>query len=164
MFSKQPRHLFRRADLYLSLVPGKGRGVFCANAILAGEIIEIAPVMTFNEADWAVLGDTIIGEYAFSAAQLPEEIVARAGILRADKAACFVMGITSYCNHRTQPNTVCGIENEYHTALFVLRAQQDIAPGEEICINYGLGWFTTKRLSRLAKIRKALTGGKDNLT
>lgn len=164
VFGRQPQPLTRRQDLYLSTVAGKGRGVFCSAAILAGEIIEIAPVMIFSEADSKKLAETLIGDYTFTGALLPADIAARAGIVTPDKASCFVMGLISYCNHRTVPNTVCSLESEYHTALFILRAKQDIAPGEEICINYGLGWFTTKRLNMLGKLLKKLNPGADNLT
>ena len=150
---KKPVTAYRHPGLYLNTVDGKGRGVFCAAALKAGDLLEVAPIMIFGEADTALLGQTLLADYCFNGAILPADIAARAGLAHPAKSFCLVMGLASYCNHLSQPNARRGIENEYHTAFYVLSAARDIAPDTEICIDYGTGWFIAKKLGELAKMR-----------
>jgi len=145
MFRKKQRTAYRRPEVYIDTVPGKGRGVFCYEDIKAGEIIEVAPVMVFKEKDSKTLYDTLYGDYCFSAMMLPDGAAARFGIEKPQDASCFVLGVAAFCNHLSQPNAEYELVNEWHTTFFILKARKDIPKETEICITYGPTWFAYHR-------------------
>ncbi|MDE1151475.1 MAG: SET domain-containing protein-lysine N-methyltransferase [Micavibrio sp.] len=145
MFRKKQRTVYRRNELFIDTVAGKGRGVFCYEDIKKGELIEVAPVMVFPEKDSATLYSTLFGDYCFSALMLPEGAAARAGILKPEDGACFVMGTAAFCNHLSQPNAEYELVNDWHTTFFILTAAKDIPKETEICITYGPTWFAYHR-------------------
>lgn len=155
MFKIKPTSLFRKEGLYFSPVHTKGRGLFCAADIKAGELIEVAPVFLFNEHDSKLVGETIISDYYFSAEGVPEAILRRAGIADAAKASCMAMGAISYCNHRADPNASADKIAEHHTLYYSLTAKKDIPKDTEICINYGIAWISMRKMRDYAAKKKA---------
>ncbi len=155
MFKIKPTSLFRKDGLYFSPVHTKGRGLFCMNDINAGELIEVAPVFLFNEEDSKHLEKTIISDYYFSAADVPEAILRRSGIKDASLASCVAMGAASYCNHMVTPNAVAEKFAEHHTLYYKLIAKKDIPKDTEICINYGIAWISMRKLRAYADSKKA---------
>ena len=159
MFKIKPTTLYRKDGLYFSPVHTKGRGLFCTEDIKAGEVIEVAPVFLFNEADSKKVETTIISDYYFSAEGVPEAILRRAGIADAAKASCMAMGAISYCNHMVEPNAAAEKIAEHHTLYYKLTARKDIQKDTEICINYGIAWISMRKMRDYAAKKKA---GQDN--
>ena len=100
--------------------PGKGRGVFACRPISAGELIEQAPVLLFDDGDQAVSMDhTPLGSYYFRWTEGENAIL---------------FGYGSLYNHSYCPNA--RYDRNYGSETMDFLALRDISPGEEITINY----------------------------
>ena len=98
-----------------------GIGVFAAAPIDAGAVIEICPVLLFPKAELASVRQTMLDDYYFDWGDDGEWYA-------------FALGYGSLYNHSYTPNADYGMDFENKTIdIYCLR---DIAPGEEICINY----------------------------
>ena len=145
MFKIKPITVFTHPGLYLQNLPAKGRGVFCAEDVKAGDVLEVAPLLIFNESDTAQFANTLVHDYYFTTSTLPQEMTARAGVKDAQKGSFLVMGISSFCNHLLDPNAKASTAGEYSTVFYKLTALKDIPKDTEICINYGISWFAARR-------------------
>ena len=101
--------------------PGKGRGVFAARRIRAGEVIEDAPVIVVPASEIEHLERTVLQDYYFLWG--PQE-----------KDAALLLGLCALCNHSYRPNAMFQLQHEAGTIRFV--ALHDIEPGEEVTTNY----------------------------
>ena len=116
--------------LELRIVGRKGRGVFAAAPIAAGELLEAAPTVELGRHDTETVIGTTLDNYYFAHPSDPE-----GGLL--------VFGLSSLLNHADQPNA----ETTPHHAdslgwLLELRALSDIAPGQELTRRYACElWF-----------------------
>ncbi len=153
MFRKKLTVVGQRPGLYLNTVMDKGRGLFCADDIKAGEVLEVTPVMVFPEKDTPLLAATLLRDYCFSAAALPEAHLARFGIADPSKAIALIMGMASYCNHLSVPNAETQFKVEGLTTLCSLIAVKDIPKDHEICINYGIAWFGSRKLIKETAVK-----------
>lgn len=122
-----PRH-----RLYVQEVPGKGRGVFTAEPIPGGAVIEVAPVIAIPE----------LGGTAFSADRTIDRYLFKFGDWMA-----VALGYGSLYNHSYEPNARYDPDVERLTITFV--ALRDIEANEEITTNYNRKvddrsplWFT----------------------
>lgn len=106
--------------------PGKGRGVFAARDIEAGEIIERSPVIVIPEKQKPDLRKTILNVYVF-----------RWGEKKKDRAV--VLGLGTLINHSYNPNAFYRAVLEEMCMEFI--ALKDIREGEEITITYARVWF-----------------------
>lgn len=110
----------RQSDtIEVKRIPRKGRGVFARKAIDEGEVIERVPVLVLP-------------------AELVEDQSARAGLWEysfewGEGTVALALGYGSLYNHSYDPNARCDVEGD-RTKVFT--ALRDIAPGEEITINY----------------------------
>lgn len=148
MFKRNPLTLFRRPDLYISLSADadKGRGVFCHNDIKAGEVIEVAPLMLFDEEETNLLmGATKLRDYVFGVSDKAHDLCKREKVKDYRKASFFAMGITSFCNHSRKPNADAEFTDEYHTGFYTLKATADIPKDTEISVHYGTDWFIRRQ-------------------
>ncbi len=111
---------FTQSDaIEVKRVRGKGRGVFARRAIRKGEVIEQVPmlVLTAEEFENGLAG-TSLANYCFAWGQ--------------GKAA-LALGYGSLYNHSYRPNARYDDVGPRTKAFTALR---DIAPGEEITVNY----------------------------
>jgi SET domain-containing protein len=99
----------------------KGRGVFAWRQIRAGTLIEETPVIVVPAEQLEYLHRTVLRDYYF-----------RWGA--DDTDAALVLGAFSLCNHSYDPNALFTFHGDRLTISFFARC--DIAPGEEITINY----------------------------
>lgn len=113
--------------LEVRFVPRKGRGVFAAVQISAGDLLEAAPTV---EIENAIRPGSALEDYPFAHPTDPgRELI--------------VFGLASLMNHAGDPNTeeakryVEGVGWVVET-----RARRDIAPGEEVTRRYACElWF-----------------------
>lgn len=141
-FKKEPLKLFRHENLYINLAGDKGRGLFCRDDIKSGTIIEVAPVMLYDDKEAALLGKTRFCDYVFAATALAPKLLKREKIKDPKGSGFLVMGAASYCNYARDPNAVPEFVDEYHTGFAILKARRDIPKDTEITIDYGISWLT----------------------
>jgi SET domain-containing protein len=101
--------------------PGRGRGIFAARDIPAGEIIEEAPVVVVPRDQVTHLDATVLGDYYFMW-----------GV--DEKEAALFLGMCSLCNHSYEPNARFDLNPTRQTITFT--ALHDIPAGAEITTNY----------------------------
>lgn len=107
--------------LYISDVNNKGRGVFTAQEIPDGALIEVCPVLVVPKAELPVIHKTVLHDYYF--------------LWGEDMDDCAIaLGFGSIYNHEVQPNANFILDMENQTIDIV--AIRDIQPGEEITLNY----------------------------
>ena len=108
----------------------RGRGVFTARAIGLKDTIEVCPVIVLPETEKALIHKTALHDYYF--------IWPAGGIVIA-------LGMGSIYNHSATPNAevIFDVENDE----IIIECIKDIAPGDEILIDYTGGskeielWF-----------------------
>ncbi len=102
-------------------VPGKGRGVRAGRPIACGEIIDAAPVVVLSAQEWELVEQTVLGQFAF-------------GWDEAKGTVAIALGQASFLNHSYAPNVAS--DKDVRGRRIVFSAIRDIAPGEELTINY----------------------------
>ncbi len=108
-------------SIYIKHMEGKGKGVFTDERIPEHQIIEIAPVLVFDETEWKCIGSTLLGEYCYL---WGSEFLTGA----------IALGYGSLYNHSYQPNAKFVRFPEQQEIHFI--ALREIQEGEEITINY----------------------------
>lgn len=107
--------------LYIVDLSNKGRAVFTANEISAGDIIEICPVIVISKAELPIIHRTHLHDYYF--------------LWGEDMEQCAIaLGFGSLYNHAVHPNADFILDIEARTIDIVAIA--DIPPGSEITLNY----------------------------
>lgn len=100
--------------------PRKGRGVFALKNFKKGEVIENAPVLTFNIKGRKYLEKTLLNYYIYP--------------WRSVRGAALVLGYGSIYNHSFNPNA--DWKQNFKTMSMVYRAVRPIKKGDEITVNY----------------------------
>jgi len=111
----------QNAPIFFAPSDVHGMGVFASEPIPEGAVIEICPVLLFPKSELAAVRQTMLDDYYFDWGE--------------DEASyAFALGYGSLYNHAYEPNADYGMDFENNTIdIYALR---DIAPGEEIFINY----------------------------
>ncbi len=117
--------------LFIAPTDSKGRGVFTAEAVLYGTIVEIAPVIVMTNKDRELLDQTLLHDYIFEWGGEQQQ-------------CCMALGYVSVYNHSYNAN--CEYEMDYANELMQIKAVKDIKAGEELCINYNGDWNDSKKL------------------
>jgi uncharacterized protein len=119
--------------LALGAVGRKGRGVFAAAPITAGELLETAPTVDLDRHDTDTVVGTTFDNYYFAHPADPER-----GLL--------VFGLCSLINHADQPNAETTPRHMDGVGwMLELRALRAIAPGEELTRRYACElWFESE--------------------
>ena len=111
----------QRRAIFIDQSPLGGRGVFAAEPIKAGEMIEICPVLVMNSGDLALLDKTFLYDYYFLWGESGED-------------CAVALGFGSLYNHFCPSNADYDMDFDNKNIEFI--AVQDIAMGDEITINY----------------------------
>ena len=116
-----------KSRLQVRPVGRKGRGVFAAAAIRAGEVVEAAPTAEVSN---DIVPGSPLDDYPFAH---PE----------GEKLGLIVFGLASLMNHADEPNTETVTRREEGIGWIVeTRAVRDIAPDEEVTRRYACElWF-----------------------
>ena len=102
-------------------VEGKGRGVYALRPFRAGELIERSPVIVLPGEQSRFIEETELQYYWYD--------------WRTDEGStAFALGYGMLYNHSYRPNAV--YVRRFDEQVMDYLAVRDIAPGEEICINY----------------------------
>ena len=108
-------------DLIVQESPGRGRGVFAGRAFMAGETIEVCPVIPMSPEDAVRLDATHLYNYYF-------------GWEPDGKGAGITLGYGMLYNHSPEPNAV--YRKFYAEAVVRFIALRAIVVGEEIFVHY----------------------------
>jgi SET domain-containing protein len=111
----------QHAEIYFGPSELHGRGIFAAQDISEGEIIEICPVLIFPKLELPMVRQTMLDNYYFDWGTEGEYF-----------AVC--LGYGSLYNHEYEPNAEYGMDFEAETIDFY--AIKNIVAGEEITVNY----------------------------
>lgn len=107
--------------LYIAESTDKGRGVFTAEALEPGDVIEICPVIVLPGHDLEAIHNTHLHDYYF--------------LWGENRSQCAIaLGYGSLYNHNEQPNAE--IELDFVEENIVFKCLKNIQPGEEITIHY----------------------------
>jgi SET domain-containing protein len=98
--------------------PGKGRGVFAQTRLLAGTLIERAPVIVVPAGQWEYMDKTVLFDYYFAWGE----------------HSAIALGYGSLYNHSYAPNA--GYVKKLQEQVIEFFALRDIEAGEEILVNY----------------------------
>lgn len=124
----------RRVKAVPGVSPGRGRGLFAAERVVSGEIIDRACTV-YIDADQAKALDLMLplGDFYFQHPLAKDE-----GLM--------ALGLASLCNHAEDPNADVRFEDGGALGwIAVLYALRDIAAGEEITYRYRCPiWFPEK--------------------
>ena len=107
--------------LYIIPSEGMGRGVFTAEPLNKGDLIEICPIIKLPDGDLAHIDQSILDDYYF----LWEE--------EGDRG-CIALGYGSIYNHHVEPNS--DLIFDYQDSTIKIMANQAIDSGEELFIDY----------------------------
>lgn len=122
----------------LTIAPSsdRGRGVFTAEPIAKGTVVEISPVLVLGPDDRQKVEQTLLFDYIF---EWGNEY----------KGACVALGYLSLYNHSYNAN--CLYEMDFEQEIIRITSVKEIAAGEELFINYNAEpddekpiWFEAK--------------------
>jgi SET domain-containing protein len=125
-----------RKIITIKRTPNRGWGVFALKNFEAGELIESAPVLTFDTKARKTLEKTLLNHYIYP--------------WRSVRGAALAFGYGSIYNHSFEPNA--DWKQNFKTKCMVYRAIRPIKKGEEILVNYNgepddktpIDWFDVK--------------------
>ena len=107
--------------LFIATSGGRGRGVFTAEEVHEGDLIEICPVIIIPKKELSLIDKTVLHDYYFL---WPGE----------EGLSCLALGYGSIYNHAAQPNAEITFDLTAKTILVI--AVENISAGEEIFVNY----------------------------
>ena len=111
--------------LFIAHTEKMGKGVFTAEDIDAGTVIEISPVIIMGLQERKLLDQTLLHDYIFEWGDTKEQ-------------CCMALGYIAVYNHSYQSN--CEYEMDYMQELISIRTVRKIVAGEELFINYNGDW------------------------
>jgi SET domain-containing protein len=106
-------------NLYVKNAADKGRGVFAANPIRKGAIVETAPVIVIPDEDIDLIDKTAIADYYFK---------------WGDSHFAMVLGYGSLYNFSETPTV--SFEADLKNQLMIFRAIRSIQKDQELTIHY----------------------------
>lgn len=106
-----------------------GRGVFTSEAIKAGTVVEVSPVIMMSLEERKLLDQTLLHDYIFEWGDKKDQ-------------CCMALGYVAVYNHSYESN--CEYEMDYENGSISIKAVKDIKAGEELFINYNGDWNDSK--------------------
>lgn len=117
--------------LYIAQTDQMGRGVFTAEAIDAGTVVEVSPVIIMSSEERKLLDQTLLHDYIFEWGD--------------DKNhCCMALGNVPIYNHSYESN--CEYEMDYEREEVIIRTVRSVQASEELFINYNGEWNDSKPL------------------
>jgi SET domain-containing protein len=117
------------SGLFIADSPGRGRGVFTSNKLVAGTILELSPVIVMSARERILLDQTLLRDYIF--------------IWGTDASqCCMALGYLSVYNHSYQSNAE--YEMDFESSTIRVKAVRNIEKGAEVFINYNGDWNDAK--------------------
>jgi len=117
--------------LYIGNTKEMGRGVFTAEDIPAGTIIEASPVIVMSREEREHLDKTLLHDYIFEWG-------------KGSRQCCMALGYVAVYNHSYRSN--CEYEMDYERKQISIKTIRFIKAGEELFINYNGNWNEDKKV------------------
>lgn len=117
--------------LYIAETNSMGRGVFTTEAIEAGSVVEIAPVVVMSAEERKLIDQTLLHDYIFEWGDSNDQ-------------CCMALGWVSVYNHSYNSN--CQYDMDFDDKTISIKTVRNIEAGEELFINYNGVWNNTKPL------------------
>lgn len=124
--------------LYIKNVKGRGRGVFCKDAIAKGEIFDKCPVIVLPSSDFETAISSRLADYFFN-------------FNKDENTLALALGFGSLYNHMQYCNAAYQLDPGARVMEYY--ALEGIPPGTEICINYAgeygkecKAWFESRNI------------------
>ena len=115
--------------IYIGSSQDRGKGVFAAEKIPVGILVEVSPVVVMSQEERALLDQTRLHDYIFE--------------WGADRnQCCMALGYIAVYNHAYSSN--CEYEMDYEQGLIRVKTVRDIEAGEELFVNYNGDWNNQK--------------------
>ena len=108
-----------------------GRGVFTSEAIAAGTVVEVAPVIVMSREERQLLDQTLLHDYIFEWGE-------------GETQCCMAMGYVPVFNHSYESN--CEYEMDFELQQISIKTVTAIKAGEELFINYNGDWNDSKKI------------------
>ena len=115
--------------LYIAQTDQMGRGVFTAEAIEAGTVVEVSPVIIMSIGERKLLDQTLLHDYIFEWGDDKQR-------------CCMALGNVPIYNHSYKSN--CEYEMDYEKEEIIIRTVRPVQAGEELFINYNGEWNDSK--------------------
>lgn len=112
---------FLHEAVFVSKSKGRGRGVFTYEALPAGMIIEIAPVIVMTAKERKLIDETLLHDYIFEWGDDRTE-------------CCMALGYVPLYNHSYEAN--CEYEMDFRKQTITIKTVSNIEAGEQLFINY----------------------------
>ena len=126
-----------RVPLRIATIGRRGRAVVADAPIGKGDLVERSPVLVIPHHDRAATDATIVLTYVF----MWEHGAVEENLYEHQGRSAIALGFTSLLNHSYAPN--CTFVRHIDELVIDLVAVRDIAPGEELTIDYQMTlWFT----------------------
>lgn len=119
-------------DIEIRSTESKGRGMFALEAIPAYQIIENAPVIVMSAEERKLLDQTLLHDYIFEWTP------------HGQQQCIMALGNVPIYNHSYASNAEYAMD--YENQSISIQSVREIAPGEEITINYNGDWNDEKPL------------------
>jgi SET domain-containing protein len=129
MSAKQVSYL--RDGVYVAGTKKMGRGVYTSEAIPAGTLIELSPVIVMSGDERKLLDQTLLHDYIFEWGKESEQ-------------CAVALGLVSMYNHSYQAN--CNYGMYFKKQAISIIAVRNIKAGEELFINYNGSWDDEKKV------------------
>jgi SET domain-containing protein len=112
-------------SLYIELTEKKGKGVYTAEAIPEGVVIELSPVIVMKKEDRIHLDQTLLHDYIFEWGAEKDK-------------CCMALGFIPIYNHSYKSN--CEYFMDFEEETIFVKTVRAIEKGEELTINYNGDW------------------------
>ena len=112
-------------SLYIELTEKKGKGVFTAENISEGFVIELSPVIVMKKEDRIHLDKTLLHDYIFEWGAEKDK-------------CCMALGFIPIYNHSYKSN--CEYFMDFEEETIFVKTVRAIEKGEELTINYNGDW------------------------
>jgi len=126
MAAKQLSFLLQ--GVYVAGSKKMGRGVYSRNAIEAGVLVELAPVIVMSTEDRKHLDQTLLHDYIFEWGEAKDQ-------------CAMALGLVPVYNHSYEAN--CEYEMYFKKQIIAVKTVRAIKAGEELFINYNGDWNNT---------------------
>jgi SET domain-containing protein len=117
--------------LFVAPAGSSDRGIFTAENIAEGTVVEESPVIVMTRQERILLDQTLLHDYIFEWGGQKDQ-------------CCMALGYVALYNHSYKSN--CEYEMDFENRLIRIKTVRFVKEGEELFINYNGDWNNSKPL------------------
>jgi SET domain-containing protein len=117
--------------LFVAPAGSSDRGIFTAENIAEGTVVEESPVIVMTRQERILLDQTLLHDYIFEWGGQKDQ-------------CCMALGYVALYNHSYKSN--CKYEMDFENRLIRIKTVRFVKEGEELFINYNGDWNNSKPL------------------